>query len=136
MDRCRPYDKFDRKPCEDAVSKHNISYHSQFVQSSCKNRDCEIGKNGTTDTSKEWELQMLQYSRMILISGYAISLVATCLGSFIMVILRRLRCTRIYIHINLQISFMLRAGIWLLHDIYGGMHSNTVIWTIKSSIYR
>ena len=105
-----------------AVQKHNQSYHDEFVQSNCKNRDCQIeGEDGTKDTSKEWEVQMLQYARMVLISGYAISLVATCLGSFIMIILRRLRCTRIYIHINLQISFMLRAGIWLLHDIYGRM---------------
>ena len=28
------------------------------------------------------------------------------------------RCTRIWIHINLQFSFLLRAGIWLFHDIY------------------
>ena len=108
-----------------------------FNQDSCGNSlDCGINKydygsegnidvaqNRTTDTSKEWEIQLLQYARMVLISGYAISLVATCLGSFIMIILRRLRCTRIYIHINLQISFMLRAGIWLFHDIYGSKYT-------------
>ena len=97
-----------------------------------------------TNEQKEYEIRMLKYARMILISGYAVSLVATTLGSFLMLILRRLRnlvsslatpevanlhrkldkmltfrrCTRIWIHINLQFSFLLRAGIWLFHDIY------------------
>ena len=44
-----------------------------------------------TNEQKEYEIRMLKYARMILISGYAVSLVATTLGSFLMLILRRLR---------------------------------------------
>ena len=44
-----------------------------------------------TNEQKAYEIRMLKYARMILISGYAVSLVATTLGSFLMLILRRLR---------------------------------------------
>ena len=55
-----------------------------------------------------------------MVSGYAVSLIATTLGSILMLMLRRLRCTRIYIHINLLISFMMRAMLWLFHgSVYG-----------------
>ena len=75
---------------------------------------------------------MLHYARMIMISGYAVSLVATTLGSILMIGLRRLRCTRIWIHINLQLSFLLRAAIWLLHDVYSSKFS-LPIWVRPES---
>lgn len=65
-------------------------------------------------------LQHLRMAKMIMVSGYAVSLIATTLGSILMLMLRRLRCTRIYIHINLLISFMMRALLWLFHgSVYG-----------------
>ena len=112
--------RFDRGPCYQAVEEHNKTY---FELLNCKNADCSINSyNGTegvsVDAEKAFEVKMLHYARMIMISGYAVSLVATTLGSILMIGLRRLRCTRIWIHINLQLSFLLRAAIWLLHDVY------------------
>lgn len=113
------WDKFDREPCRNAVDTYDKLYRERYTGGSV---NIYTFKNKTftaeTDEEKEYEIRMLNYARMILISGYAVSLVATTLGSFLMLILRRLRCTRIWIHINLQLSFLLRAGIWLFHDIY------------------
>jgi len=130
-DSLRPYPhwgKFSRDPCEVAVKEHNETY---FNMLKCKNEDCSIRSyNGTDvigkDEEKDFEVRMLHYARMIMISGYAVSLVATTLGSILMIGLRRLRCTRIWIHINLQLSFLLRAAIWLLHD------ASTVDTTLSS----
>jgi len=77
--------------------------------------------NGTHENTQIISsLQHLRMAKMIMVSGYAVSLIATTLGSILMLMLRRLRCTRIYIHINLLISFMMRAMLWILHgSVYG-----------------
>ena len=143
------WDKFDRDPCREAVKIYDELYKDRYTGGAIKTYTF-VNNTLTAETNeqKEYEIRMLKYARMILISGYAVSLVATTLGSFLMLILRRLRnlvcfvappevklchrkcyyffiklktnirCTRIWIHINLQFSFLLRAGIWLFHDIY------------------
>lgn len=113
------WDKFDRDPCREAVKIYDELYQDRYTGGAIKTYTF-VNNTLTAETNeqKEYEIRMLKYARMILISGYAVSLVATTLGSFLMLILRRLRCTRIWIHINLQFSFLLRAGIWLFHDIY------------------
>ena len=86
------WDKFVREPCHNVTRRFSESYIEELQ---CANPDCSIkvynGNQTEVDEDKEYEIRMLQYARMILISGYAVSLVATTLGSFLMLILRRLR---------------------------------------------
>uniref|UniRef100_A0A8C9AHD5 Vasoactive intestinal peptide receptor 2 n=1 Tax=Prolemur simus TaxID=1328070 RepID=A0A8C9AHD5_PROSS len=48
--------------------------------------------------------------------GYSVSLMSLATGSIILCVFRKLRCTRNYIHLNLFLSFMLRAVSVLVKD--------------------
>ncbi|KAJ7987889.1 hypothetical protein DPEC_G00331270 [Dallia pectoralis] len=55
--------------------------------------------------------------RVISIVGYSMSLFSLLLATLLMAILRKLHCTRNYIHMNLFVSFMLRAVAVLMKEI-------------------
>ncbi|KAM9557931.1 glucagon-like peptide 2 receptor [Salvelinus alpinus] len=55
--------------------------------------------------------------RVISIIGYALSLFSLSLATLLMGILRKLHCTRNYIHMNLFVSFMMRAIAVFIKEI-------------------
>ncbi|XP_048084178.1 vasoactive intestinal polypeptide receptor 2-like [Alosa alosa] len=54
--------------------------------------------------------------RILYTLGHSLSLVALTTGSAILCLFRRLHCTRNFIHVNLFLSFMLRAAVVLVKD--------------------
>uniref|UniRef100_A0A8V5GWE8 Uncharacterized protein n=1 Tax=Melopsittacus undulatus TaxID=13146 RepID=A0A8V5GWE8_MELUD len=60
--------------------------------------------------------QPLQQLRLLYTVGYSLSLVALVLALLLLLLFRRLRCTRNLIHANLFVSFVLRAGSILTRD--------------------
>ncbi|XP_064904425.1 gastric inhibitory polypeptide receptor-like [Columba livia] len=72
------------------------------------------------DTRGQQELQrhawLLEQFRLLYTVGYSVSLVALVLALLLLLLFRRLRCTRNVIHANLFASFVLRAGAILARD--------------------
>ncbi|XP_074708770.1 gastric inhibitory polypeptide receptor isoform X2 [Strix uralensis] len=72
------------------------------------------------DLAQEQPLQrqawLLEQFRLLYTVGYSLSLVALLLALLLLLLFRRLRCTRNFIHANLFLSFVLRAGAILTRD--------------------
>ncbi|XP_062454188.1 gastric inhibitory polypeptide receptor [Rhea pennata] len=72
------------------------------------------------DPEREQPLQrqawLLEQFRLVYTVGYSLSLVALLVALLLLLLFRRLRCTRNYIHANLFVSFVLRAGAILARD--------------------
>ncbi|KAA0702086.1 Gastric inhibitory polypeptide receptor [Triplophysa tibetana] len=66
--------------------------------------------------AQESQMLILAYFRVIYTIGYSLSLASLSLALVILLIFRKLRCTRNYIHTNLFASFILRALSILTRD--------------------
>uniref|UniRef100_A0A8C1CUJ7 Gastric inhibitory polypeptide receptor n=2 Tax=Cyprinus carpio TaxID=7962 RepID=A0A8C1CUJ7_CYPCA len=67
-------------------------------------------------SSQENQMTILAYFRVMYTVGYSLSLASLSLALVILLIFRKLRCTRNYIHTNLFASFILRAVSILTRD--------------------
>ncbi|XP_069499159.1 gastric inhibitory polypeptide receptor [Ambystoma mexicanum] len=69
---------------------------------------------------EDWQPQkqatILELFRLMYTVGYALSLATLTLALFVLLVFRKLRCTRNYIHMNLFLSFMMRAISILTRD--------------------
>ncbi|NXP72179.1 GIPR protein, partial [Ramphastos sulfuratus] len=72
------------------------------------------------DLAQEQPLQhqawLLEQFQLLSTVGYSLSLVALTLALLLLLLFRRLRCTRNFIHANLFLSFVLRAAAILTRD--------------------
>ncbi|XP_036392741.1 gastric inhibitory polypeptide receptor [Megalops cyprinoides] len=66
--------------------------------------------------AQENQMMILAYFRVMYTVGYSLSLTSLSLALIILLIFRKLRCTRNYIHTNLFASFILRAISILTRD--------------------
>ncbi|XP_060884066.1 glucagon-like peptide 2 receptor [Labrus mixtus] len=66
---------------------------------------------------KEEEMHRQTALRLISVIGYALSLSSLTLAILLMGLLRKLHCTRNYIHMNLFVSFILRAAAVISKEI-------------------
>lgn len=89
---------------------------------------------------KEKEEQLLRQSALRLISviGYSLSLGSLCLATLLMGMLRKLHCMRNYIHMNLFVSFILRAAAvickeLILHLMYSQLPQDDQGWSSYAS---
>ncbi|CAI5659703.1 glucagon-like peptide 2 receptor [Oreochromis niloticus] len=89
---------------------------------------------------KDKEDEMLRHTALRLISviGYSLSLVSLILATLLMGMLRKLHCTRNYIHMNLFVSFILRAAAILskeiiMHIMYSNLPKDDPGWNTYSS---
>ncbi|XP_017271583.1 glucagon-like peptide 2 receptor [Kryptolebias marmoratus] len=84
---------------------------------------------------KDKEEEVLRQSALRLISviGYSLSLFSLILATLLMGMLRKLHCTRNYIHMNLFVSFILRAAAVIskeiiLHVMYSNLPKDDPGW--------
>ncbi|XP_055085392.1 glucagon-like peptide 2 receptor [Periophthalmus magnuspinnatus] len=89
---------------------------------------------------REKEEQLLRQSALRLISviGYSLSLCSLSLATLLMGMLRKLHCTRNYIHMNLFVSFILRAAAVIckelvLHFMYSHLPTDDQGWSAYAS---
>ncbi|KAM9816993.1 glucagon-like peptide 2 receptor [Neosynchiropus ocellatus] len=89
---------------------------------------------------KDKEEEMLRHTALRLISviGYSLSLSSLTLATLLMGMLRKLHCTRNYIHMNLFMSFILRAVAVIskeiiLHVMYSNLPKDDPGWNAYSS---
>uniref|UniRef100_A0A671NWX7 Gastric inhibitory polypeptide receptor-like n=1 Tax=Sinocyclocheilus anshuiensis TaxID=1608454 RepID=A0A671NWX7_9TELE len=71
---------------------------------------------GMAANNSENQMTILAYFRVMYTVGYSLSLASLSLALVILLIFRKLRCTRNYIHTNLFASFILRAVSILTRD--------------------
>ncbi|PWA21772.1 hypothetical protein CCH79_00003395 [Gambusia affinis] len=89
---------------------------------------------------KDKEEELLRHSALRLISviGYSLSLFSLTLATLLMGMLRKLHCTRNYIHMNLFVSFILRAAAVIskeiiFHLMYSNLPKDDPGWNSYSS---
>ncbi|XP_056613327.1 gastric inhibitory polypeptide receptor [Triplophysa dalaica] len=89
----------------------------QTVNSSRTWRDhSQCDADSRKQLAQENQMLILAYFRVIYTIGYSLSLASLSLALVILLIFRKLRCTRNYIHTNLFASFILRALSILTRD--------------------
>ncbi|KAM9837401.1 glucagon-like peptide 2 receptor [Aulostomus maculatus] len=86
---------------------------------------------------KEDELLRQTALRLISVVGYSLSLCSLVLATLLMSVLRKLHCTRNYIHMNLFVSFILRAVAVIskeivLYIMYSDLPKDDPGWTAYS----
>ncbi|XP_060754073.1 gastric inhibitory polypeptide receptor [Neoarius graeffei] len=75
---------------------------------------CEV--HSSNHKEQEEQIQVLTYFRVMYTIGYSLSLASLTLALLILLLFRKLRCTRNYIHANLFASFILRAVSIIIRD--------------------
>ncbi|XP_030075650.1 gastric inhibitory polypeptide receptor [Microcaecilia unicolor] len=73
-------------------------------------------KEDEEDAYSQMRMRILEHFQQMYTVGYSLSLAALTLAIFMLLAFRKLRCTRNYIHMNLFVSFMLRALSILTRD--------------------
>ncbi|XP_076008458.1 glucagon-like peptide 2 receptor [Genypterus blacodes] len=86
---------------------------------------------------KEEELRRLTALRIISVIGYGLSLCSLTLATVLMGMLRKLHCTRNFIHMNLFVSFILRATAVISKEItlqimYNNLPTDNAGWNSHS----
>ncbi|XP_030633169.1 glucagon receptor [Chanos chanos] len=76
----------------------------------------QCSADGSQQTAEETQMMVLAYFRVMYTVGYSLSLISLSLALVILLLFRKLRCTRNYIHTNLFASFILRAVSILTRD--------------------
>ncbi|XDB49264.1 PREDICTED: vasoactive intestinal polypeptide receptor 2 [Capra hircus] len=71
---------------------------------------------GYSDPEDESKITFYILVKAIYTLGYSVSLISLTTGSIILCLFRKLHCTRNYIHLNLFLSFILRAVSVLIKD--------------------
>uniref|UniRef100_A0A8C8DY00 Glucagon-like peptide 2 receptor n=1 Tax=Oryzias sinensis TaxID=183150 RepID=A0A8C8DY00_9TELE len=89
---------------------------------------------------KDTEEEKLRHNalRLISVAGYSLSLFSLSLATLVMGVLRKLHCTRNFIHMNLFVSFILRAVAVMskeiiLHIMYSNLPKDDPGWNTYSS---
>ncbi|KAI2658814.1 Glucagon-like peptide 2 receptor [Labeo rohita] len=93
--------------------------------------------------SKEEEMFRQTVLRVLSIVGYSLSFSSLCLAVLIMGLLRKLHCTRNYIHMNLFVSFIFRATAVIIKEVilqvaYTNMPRDEIGWNsyTKSTVQK
>ncbi|XP_020363302.1 glucagon receptor [Oncorhynchus kisutch] len=76
----------------------------------------QCNADNNQQVAQENQMVILAYFRVMYTVGYSLSLASLSLALIILLIFRKLRCTRNYIHTNLFASFILRAISILTRD--------------------
>ncbi|CAM4687160.1 unnamed protein product [Lepidochelys olivacea] len=79
-------------------------------------RDHSQCEDLSTEHPFQKQVRLLEQFRLMYTVGYSLSLVSLLLALVLLLAFRKLRCTRNYIHVNLFLSFMLRAVSILTRD--------------------
>uniref|UniRef100_UPI003AAF6964 secretin receptor-like n=1 Tax=Centroberyx gerrardi TaxID=166262 RepID=UPI003AAF6964 len=77
---------------------------------------CEYGFNESVPLEALRSQRYFLYARVMYSAGYALSLTSLTIAVTILCVFRRLHCTRNFVHIQLFLSFILRAALIFIRD--------------------
>ncbi|XP_073684922.1 glucagon-like peptide 2 receptor [Garra rufa] len=92
-------------------------YKECTVNGTWKIRNQSECENDNFFKSEEEEVFRHSVLRVLSIVGYSLSFSSLCLAVLIMGLLRKLHCTRNYIHMNLFVSFIFRATAVIIKEV-------------------
>ncbi|KAL1006569.1 hypothetical protein UPYG_G00073930 [Umbra pygmaea] len=106
-------------PCPPAII-HLFGRHGQFSRNCTKTGWSDIYPNISnvcwSKEPKDDKLVFYMVVKTLYTLGHSLSLIALVTSTLILCLFRRLHCTRNYIHLNLFVSFILRAVAVLVKD--------------------
>ncbi|XP_057681513.1 glucagon-like peptide 2 receptor [Corythoichthys intestinalis] len=139
---CPPYLPWISKAAENSRKAHRECLENgkwrQKVNSSEPWRDDSECQEHHYFKDKEEQMHRQTALRVISIIGYSLSLASLMLATLLMGMLRKLHCTRNYIHMNLFVSFILRAVAVIskeivLYIMYSNLPKDDPGWNSYSS---
>ncbi|XP_077595078.1 glucagon-like peptide 2 receptor [Stigmatopora nigra] len=139
---CPPYLPWISMAAENSRKAHRECLENgrwrQKENSSEPWRDDSECQGGHYFKDEEEQMRRQTALRVISVIGYSFSLASLMLATLLMGMLRKLHCTRNYIHMNLFVSFILRAVAVIskeivLHMMYSNLPKDDPGWNSYSS---
>ncbi|XP_047017369.1 glucagon receptor isoform X2 [Ictalurus punctatus] len=90
-------------------------WHTNNTSQTWRNHS-QCHQDSNNHKEQEKQIQVLAHFRVMYTIGYSLSLASLTLALIILLLFRKLHCTRNYIHANLFASFILRAVSILIRD--------------------
>ncbi|KAI5098973.1 gastric inhibitory polypeptide receptor-like isoform X1, partial [Silurus meridionalis] len=108
-------------------------WHTNNMSHTWRNHS-QCNADSSNHKEQEKQIRVLVYLRVMYTVGYSLSLASLTLALIILLLFKKLRCTRNYIHANLFASFILRAVTVIIRDDL--LKNNTLDFQDSSDLSR